>query len=184
MKKIGVQEYLSLGYIYLLIVGLLTNVIYYSFLGINILNYSTFVDVLIAPIKLLTGNIILPIMLLFIGGLMYASNKFITSKIKNASGVQKKERLPIENLVPRFAFLVLVLFVGLGVGMGVKMKSQIEEGRIEVDHTLTFVDYKQIKVKIVGQNSMFLFYVSEHERELTITPIGDNIYQIKKIAVR
>lgn len=32
----GLQEYLSLGYIYLVILGILTDVIYYKFLGIHI----------------------------------------------------------------------------------------------------------------------------------------------------
>ncbi|NJK83951.1 MAG: hypothetical protein HC912_09240 [Saprospiraceae bacterium] len=54
-----VQDYLSIGYLYLLILGILSDSIYYGMLGINILSYSTILDVLLSPIVKLTDNILL-----------------------------------------------------------------------------------------------------------------------------
>jgi hypothetical protein len=183
MKKIGVQEYLSLGYIYLLIVGLLTNVIFYNFVGINILDYSTFLDILITPVNHLTSNVLLPVTLLVVVTAIVGWARLLLPRLhRPASG--ENATVSSERLIFVVAVAVLILFLGLGIGRGLKVRSQIAGGNIQADHIITFSDSRQVKVKMVGQNSLYLFYVSGHEKQVSITPVGDNILQIKRIAVQ
>ncbi len=55
-EKITLQEYLSLFYVYLIALGTISDVIYFRFLNVDILNYSTILDVLISPINVLTQS--------------------------------------------------------------------------------------------------------------------------------
>jgi len=50
-NNIAIQDYLSIGYVFMLILGIFHETIYYKFLGVNILEYSSVLDVLISPIS-------------------------------------------------------------------------------------------------------------------------------------
>jgi hypothetical protein len=52
-----IQEALSLGYVYLLILGIIHNAIYYNMLGVNYLEYSSILDVLISPVSVITSSL-------------------------------------------------------------------------------------------------------------------------------
>ena len=45
-NQISIQDYLSLGYIYLVVAGILFDATFYGILGINIIHYSSILDVL------------------------------------------------------------------------------------------------------------------------------------------
>lgn len=55
-NNLRVQDLLSLGYVYLLILGLARDTIYYGFLDVNILSYSSIGDILISPLAYLTRH--------------------------------------------------------------------------------------------------------------------------------
>jgi hypothetical protein len=57
IEKISVQEYISLGYIFLVLLGIATDVIYYKYLNIDILTHSTILDVLISPVNILVNDV-------------------------------------------------------------------------------------------------------------------------------
>jgi len=69
-SQMNIQDYLSLGYIFLLILGVFHDTIYYKFLGINILEYSSVLDVLISPVSVIAGNLKLAVAL--IGAIIFA----------------------------------------------------------------------------------------------------------------
>lgn len=71
VKKLSIQEYLSLGYIYLVVLGIISDVIYYKFFGIDILNYSTILDVLITPINIMAHDLKVPVLFIITIGLGY-----------------------------------------------------------------------------------------------------------------
>jgi len=62
------EKLLPFGYLFLILMGILKDSIYYYQFGINILRYSTIMDVLISPIAEFTSNPIIlgAIILLFI----------------------------------------------------------------------------------------------------------------------
>jgi hypothetical protein len=48
------QTFLPLGYLYLIILGILRDGVFFYMLGINFLKYSSIMDILISPISELT----------------------------------------------------------------------------------------------------------------------------------
>ena len=50
------QKLLPFGYLFLVILGIARESIFYNQLGINILNYSTIMDILISPVSILTSH--------------------------------------------------------------------------------------------------------------------------------
>ena len=195
LKKLSLQEYLSLGYIYLVVLGIFSDVIYYKFLGIDILNYSTILDVLITPINIMVHDLRVPFYFLLTAAVAYFyftiflpkfhfkfRDKKWYKRLNNVEKLDKKYSNPKDKkgllLVP---FLVLSMFLGFGMGRGSKMKSRIKEGDIKASHKITFEDKESVQVKIIGQNNSFIFYVKENEKEVSISPITQNIKEIIKI---
>jgi hypothetical protein len=52
----GIQKFLSFGYLFLVVLGILKESLFYYPLGIHILNYSTIMDVLLSPVADLTSH--------------------------------------------------------------------------------------------------------------------------------
>ena len=80
------------------------------------------------------------------------------------------------------AFLVLSMFIGFGLGRGFKTKDRIERGDIKHSHTIVFQDGDKKDVKVVGQNNSFVFYLTKSDKNITVSPIPQNIKAIKKIS--
>ncbi len=191
----SIQEYLSIGYIYLLVLGIISDTIYFNFLGINILSYSNILDVLLSPIIYLTENIIVPVSLALLIGLMYLfgttapkihkkyREKKWYRKMYNVEKLDEKYSTPasIHNLIKVSAVVILLFYLGMGVGRGIKVSEQIKDKVIKLDHKLIFLDKEELNVNIVGSNSQYLFYFTENESHVTISPIQQNIKKIEKI---
>jgi len=46
-KRWSIQDYLSLGYLYLLILGIFKDAVFYGYLGVNFINYASVQDILL-----------------------------------------------------------------------------------------------------------------------------------------
>jgi len=180
---LSLQEYLSLGYIYLVILGIISDVLYYNFLDIEILRYATILDILISPINTLMSDLkILGLFTLFIGG-MYAIVFIISPKLKKdkpESKPQNKNDLTQKKAgsLVFLAIMIFSMFLGFGLGRGAKTRSQIKNGELKPSHTLLFKNGEQQVVRSLGTNSNYVFYVPEDTRDIVIAPISDNISQI------
>lgn len=187
MEKIGVnklslQEYLSLGYLYLLVLGLLTDTIYYGLLDLNILDYSSISDVLISPLKLLARNMIVFLAFLLILVMLFVFGKWVHPRLAKAVAKGKEVKvITQETLVAISALMVIGYFLGLGIGLGIKTSTQMEEGRIRPDHQIIFSDQKSQDVKIVGRNSIYIFYILKGGKQVYTTPIDGNVFVVKKL---
>lgn len=191
---ISTQEHLSFGYLYLLILGIISDTIYYSFLGINILNYSTILDILISPVAILTSNYIVPLIIL-------TSISFVYFVFSTAPSFHKKYREKkwyqkwndVEKLDEKYtnytafdmviifsAFLILIFYVGLGIGKGIGFSQKIKNKEFNPDHQIVFDSNEELIVKIWGQNGMYMFY-GDSSMQLTIAPIENNITKIRKL---
>ncbi|MFY0629501.1 MAG: hypothetical protein JXR05_03910 [Flavobacteriaceae bacterium] len=195
-KEISVQEFLSIAYVYLLILGILSDALFYGILGVSYLSFTTILDALISPISLLTNSWKLS---LFLGGMFTLMYLYITKltpymfhkykerkwyrKITNIEKTEKRlESLKNKkNLLIGMAFLFFLFYLSMRLGMGIGMKSKIESADHKVDYTLVFKDNKSLNVKKIGQNSIYFFYVKKDETIVTATPILDNIKEIKRI---
>ncbi len=195
-KKPTIQEYLSLGYIYLIVLGLTTEVIYYNFLGINILNYASILDVLISPINILTRNAKSFIFLVvFLGALTYSMIHLIPKLHqwqKRFAWYRKMydmdkydaiyaKKTDFDSVVRLVAFLLFSMFIGLSLGSAGKVRERIANNTFELTHQLVFQDGTQKSVKVIGQNSTFIFYVEKGDKEVTASPIFANVKLIQKL---
>lgn len=200
-KNAGLQEYLSLGYIFLVVLGVVSESIYYGLLGVPYLQYASILDVLISPISLLADNWVLLVVfvafcilfLVFIRRIpkFHEKNKHKKwyKKFNNVEKIDKKiaEANNTKNNTQTAILLVMFwmmfsMLVGFRIGMAGKYKSYLKNADFKSNYTLIFKDDSQLNVKKIGQNSMYVFYVEEGETVVAATPIADNIKQIKRIS--
>lgn len=190
MKSENIQGYLSLGYLFLLVVGLLKDVIYFGILGLNILHYANFLDVLISPISFLAEDKIVSIAILSLGLLFYGVYRFklkYEPKYKDKPWFEKlfgdsKKTLTKEQVTLSttafIAIAIIMFYLGGSVGKGFTISSKIEKSELKMNDKITFLDKEMIKTSIVGQTSEFIFYVKEGSQDISITPIKGVIREI------
>ncbi|WP_054851142.1 hypothetical protein [Olleya sp. ITB9] len=195
LSQFGLQDYLSIGYLFLLILGVVYETIYYKFLGINILEYSSVLDVLISPIAVMTGNLILGLAVIFSIIMAYVMvkitpkyYKWLSKKTKYQSGKNKikleKAQAKInakDAVITMIAFYVFSVFIGLGIGSGYKTNKRVETNDYNISHKLTFDNGLTQDIKMLGKNSLYVFYVLKDDKEVIIAPIEGNIKMIKKL---
>ena len=189
----GLQEYLSLGYVYLIILGIISDVIYFNFFGINILKYAAISDILISPISTLLKDIrVLIFVVVFIGLASWFMFKVMPNfhlknrhkvwyrKFQNMDKWDKYYSAIDSNNHKKAEFLLFFLasmFLGMGIGSGTAISNRIKNGDIKLDHTIILSDNESKHVKMIGQNSGYLFYVPEGQKAVSVTPMG----QVKEI---
>jgi uncharacterized RDD family membrane protein YckC len=182
-----IQGLLPLGYLYLIILGLLKESIFFYPLGIHILKFSSIIDILISPISDITSNPILIILITFIllvffiyqSVLIKNSHKEWGKKILKSyrldADVDKKELQ--KAMIPVFSIIValalLSLFVGLGIGQGNMVKSKLEKQSFKNNYIVTFSSGKTAEVYIIDNNSSYYFYVEKGDRNVKIVPVGN-----------
>jgi hypothetical protein len=191
----GLQEYLSLGYLFLIVLGLVESIVYYKFLNIPILDYSALSDILITPLSLLSGENIVPLLVigalcvgyLYMLGIFYLHDKnkdkaWYQHLVKDPDKTSQKYARMKKNRSTQLLFLcwlIFCIFVGISAGRGIKHKELLREGKFEVSHSLTFSNDSTKQVRVLGQNSLYIFYVPERGKEVIIIPIGGNIKAIQ-----
>ena len=172
LDELSLQEYLSLGYIYLVILGIISDVIYFRFLDIDILNYASILDIFHNTNKYLSHDLrSLLIFVFFIAGAYYfvtrAAPKFHFKfrdkqwykKIHNVEKLDKAYARDRDNSggIILVMLFVLSMFLGYGIGSGSDIKKEIKNGDTKTDHIIHFSDGQDKRVDIIGQNTMFLF---------------------------
>ncbi|MEB3345615.1 hypothetical protein U6A24_09100 [Aquimarina gracilis] len=195
-KKLGflkgsIQEYIYLSYLYLLILGTLSYSIYYAFLGINIINYSNLLDILLSPIVIITKDIMTPI----------AMGVYIVSGVLLFLFLEKRTKKSLQNNIPaekeiklqkqyqsfkNAKFLIPIIgtfafYLGYAIGGGYKLNNRIQTGDFEVNRLIEFSNGETQEVKLLGLNNQYIFYVHKGEKQVITAPISGNIKRIKKI---
>lgn len=181
-----VQRTLPFGYLFLVVLGIIKESIYYYQVGINILKYSNIMDVLISPIADLTST---PIILLgfVILILLLSLASILISKNFNKDWIKKKigSKKPLEEIteeevsayfskyfISMFAFCLLCFFLGLGLGSGEKVASKISNNELKYGYEITFGDGQTKEIYLIGSNSAYYFYVEKGNKNVKITPVG------------
>lgn len=192
--KLGLQDYFYIGYLYLIILGIVSDAIFYGIFGVSYLNYTTILDALISPISLLTNNWVLAVALGVMFTLLYFYLTIWAPKLYQKLRLKKwyqklynikkwdKRYAALEakkNLLPGMMFLFFLLFVSMRTGYGLGMKHKLIKKRITPNYTLIFKDNSRLDVRKIGQNSAYFFYFIPGEKVITATPIADNLKQIK-----
>ena len=195
-EKLGLQDYFYIGYLYLIILGIVSDAIFYGIFSVSYLNYTTILDALISPISLLTNNWKISIFLVLMFWLMqmyfskwmfklyaYLRVKKWYKKMYNIEKWDKKyaELEKKKNNPQGMMFLFFLLFISMRTGMGIGTMQKLTKEKIVPNYSLIFKDNTQLDVKKVGQNSAYFFYFIPGEKVMTVTPIADNLKQIKII---
>ncbi|SHG70073.1 hypothetical protein SAMN05444483_12314 [Salegentibacter echinorum] len=186
-----IQGFLSVGYIYLIVMGILNETLYYNQIGIEFLNYSSILDVLISPISRLTSSISRLVIFIVI---IFFAFKLPNILAKNKDKKWFKKILKFEpeltkneikhSLLKTFMFIVSLglfgFYVGSGLGNGYRMSEKIEKGEIEFNDQIKFINGDESNVEIVGTNSTYMFYLEKDKKTVQITPISGIIQSIVK----
>jgi hypothetical protein len=69
-KEFSIQDYITIGYLYLVLIGVINIAIYYSSFNINIFDYIAISDILLAPINMLFLDYMNTLMILIIIGII------------------------------------------------------------------------------------------------------------------
>ncbi|PQA89998.1 hypothetical protein B0A69_21495 [Chryseobacterium shigense] len=181
-----IQSLLPLGYMYLIVLGLLKETIFFYPLGINILNYSSITDILISPISDMTSNpililVVLSVVLLFflfqILLVKYSHKNWIQKILKSYrmdTNLDKRELR--KAMIPAFVMLagfeLLALFIGLGLGQGEKIKKRLDSQTLQHNYILTTGSGERVPVYLIDINSIYYFYVKKDEKQVRIAPVG------------
>lgn len=182
-----IQNLLPIGYLYLVLMGILKESLLYYQLGINILKYSTIMDILISPIADLTANPILlgPAIILFFllpflitRFLSAKSNKLWVQKISGLKkGTQELSAEQVKNHFSKLLFLFITIsllsfFLGIGIGKGHAISKKIKTNRLEFHDKINFNSGESENVYIIGSNSVYYFYLTKGTQTIKITPVG------------
>ncbi|KXH85368.1 hypothetical protein [Chryseobacterium kwangjuense] len=181
-----IQGLFPLGYMYLIILGLLKETILFYPLGINILKYSSITDILISPISDMISNPILILVVLSVVILFFVFQLLLV-RYSHKNWIQKilrsykldpdldKQALR-KAMIPAFVILagveLLALFVGLGIGQGEKIKKKLDSNALVPNYTLTVESGETAPIYLIDINSTYYFYVKKDEKKIKIAPVG------------
>jgi hypothetical protein len=188
LKELQIQDYFSLGYIFLIILGLVSNVIYWTTLGINIFDYTSISDILITPLSIIFQN--LKTTLAFIIGLtiMYYFLKYNYPKHqKKLAQKAEKENRPFKEQefqpITGMIFMFSSVFLGFNIGKCFEVKNKVQNQDYTVNKVIKFSDNTEKEVFSLGQNSVYIFYVDKSYKDINIVPIDGNIKSIRHIHI-
>ncbi len=179
------EKLLPFGYLFLILMGILKDSIYYYQFGINILRYSTIMDVLISPIAEFTSNpiILFAIITLFILHFYLprylANNKdkpFVkrSFELKSTDELSESETKSYYNGIAIKSLVVFLLsfFLGYGLAGGYFTTKKFKENRLEYSYQLDFNEGESKNVFLIGNNSLYYFYFVKGDKKVKITPLS------------
>jgi hypothetical protein len=181
----NLQKLLPYGYLFLVVMGILKESIFYYQIGINILKYTTIMDILISPVATLTAH---PVVLIVTTGFILLSYAYPTYLVKRRdkkwaqrlSGLKNPETLSEEEVESHFSKLftivfaigLLSLFLGIGLGQGKNLSKHISNNELTYDRKLNYSNGESEDIYLIGTNSIYYFYLSKGNRSIKIAPIG------------
>ena len=188
MNNEHLQRLLPFGYIYLVIMGIIKESIFYYQLDINILKFSSIMDILISPISEITAHPFLLIFFILLIFLLYSfkqyslkhpEKKFIKKyyKIKETDNLTNEEftKKINQNSIEFFFVMLICFFLGFGIGGGNFLSKRIKNGDLKFEkygQTLTFNSGEKKEIYLINTNSLYYFYVVKGQKTVEISPIG------------
>ncbi|MCP4054944.1 hypothetical protein [Mesoflavibacter sp. CH_XMU1422-2] len=191
----SIQDYMSIGYLFLLVLGVANQAIFYGLLGVNIFEYTSVLDVLLSPLAVISSHWLMPVVLAVLIPLMIGYFKLLnwyytklSKKEKYQSG-KKKEKIDKilksfnrkHAVIPFILLMLICMFLGFGLGGGFKRKEKLESQDYQYTHQIVYEDGEAKEVKILGKNSLYVFYATKDNNEVQISPVEGNIKTIKKL---
>jgi hypothetical protein len=198
MKNIEkIQNLLPLGYIYLIIIGILNETAFFYQLDINILKYSSIIDILIIPIAILTSHIItfitiasifilcyyLPSILYKHGHKKWIQKIFELKKTKNELSDTEIKNYYLFIAFKTLAIFLLSVYLGYGIAQGYITSERMKNNKLHYDYKLNYNTGESEEICLLESNSVYCFYVEKGSKSVKIAPISGikNIELTKEI---
>ncbi|MGC4042017.1 MAG: hypothetical protein QM710_14830 [Flavobacterium sp.] len=181
----NLQKILPFGYLYLVTMGILKESVFYFQIDINILKYSTIMDILISPIATLTANPVVLIGITVFILICYAFVAFLSknrskkiiqkmSSLKNYDGLKEEDinKHYTNLLIAVIAMGTLSFFLGIGLGSGSSLSGKIKKDKLHYDQKLNFNTGETKEIYLIDNNSTYYFYIVKGNKNVQIAPIG------------
>lgn len=188
MKSIDkIQNLLPLGYLFLVVLGIIKESVFFHQIGINILKYSSIMDVLISPIATLTLDpvILMLFAIMFIFCILLLP--LILYKLRSKKWVEKA--FDLDNIKPEpsekvlkshftigaikiLALMLLSFFLGFGIGSGRTTSKKIKTNKLDYNYKLNYNSGESEDIYVIGSNSVYYFYVAKGNPAVKIAPVG------------
>lgn len=177
------QGWFALGYVLLVILGMLTDTIYYQQFGINIFEYSEVFDFLIAPFKrqetltLFTIAILVTLAAYFLDS--YAEKRFPKFYSKINFNLNTKPWFVWYRL-GSFILLFTVLLLLYLLMSSEKRYDDLVEMRQKPDIAITFSSEQKslLKGRKIGANSKYIFLMDK-AKKVHIIPLGGQLESVE-----
>ncbi|TDP02889.1 hypothetical protein [Flavobacterium sp. 245] len=179
-----IQKLLPFGYLFLVIMGILKESFFYYQIGINILKYSTIMDILISPIAEFTSHpiILISILSLFV---FHSYLPKILTKHSQKKFVQKAFELkPTEAMsqteiktyfkdvsIKSLAIVLSSFFLSYGIAGGYFLSRDIKNNKLKFQHTLNFNSGESQQVSLINNNSLYYFYITKGSKTIKIASV-------------
>lgn len=181
-----IKSLLPLGYLYLIVLGLLKESILCYPLGINILNYSSLTDILIIPISDLTSSsifvaILIPIFIMCLIAqiilVKYSHKSWVKKMLETYgfnNGPTKREiqRIVFTFFIAGMAIELLAFFVTTGIKSGNRLSKEILTSDYEYNYKIDFKSGEFKDVYVFHLNSSYYFYSIKGNKNIMIMPVG------------
>lgn len=188
MKSIDkLQTLLPLGYLFLVTLGIIKESVFFHQIGINILEYSSIMDILISPIATLTSNpvVLVAIVIIFVSHYYLPSfleknshkkwveKGFELKNIKEQSSEKDVLKNYFINITMKILSIVLLsFFLGFGVAGGRFTSKKIKSNKLDYNYKLNYNTGESEDVYRIGSNSVYYFYVAKGNPAVKITPVS------------
>lgn len=181
-----IQSLLPLGYLYLIILGILKETLFFYQLGINILRFSSIMDVLISPIATLITH---PIIFFTITSIIL-SCYYLPSFLYNNGHKKRVEKFfelkkakadfPEEEIKEYYVLVsikylavgLLSVYLGYGMADGYSISNRIKNNKLKFDYKLNFNTGESEEVCLLQSNSLYYFYVEKGDKSIKIAPVS------------
>ena len=186
METSKIQNFLPLGYLFLVIIGILKETVFFYQIGIPILKYASIIDILISPIATITSHVYI---LLFIIVLFYLCFNMPVFLVKYRAKPWMQKAFKIDQKVfdlpvkERHDFLVIYaikwlavflvsFFLGFGIVDGSTFANRIKNNKLDFNYKVNYSSGETEVISIISSNSSYYFYVSKGSKNIKITPVG------------
>jgi hypothetical protein len=182
----NLQKLLPFGYLFLVILGILKESIFYFQIGINILKYSTLMDILISPIADLTYHPIILIALILFFLMLFGLIKFLSKNhkkewvrkfVNSKNTTTDLTNQEIQNHFGKIFISMLFVgflsfFIGIGLGNGKKVSDKIARNNLSYNYKITYNTGESKAIYLIGSNSANYFYTEKGNKNIKISPVG------------
>jgi hypothetical protein len=169
------QKSLPLAYLYLVILGILKESLFYHYFDINILHFSGLMDIIISPIgdliqyPILGISVILFLFLVFGWWHLHDSGKIKQFKFLKAGN----KSIDLSQVTIIIGIGLLTFFAGVGMGAGKKTADNMRQQKLSISHHLTNALGETKEIHLIGSNSLHYFYVEKGTAYVQITPLNN-----------